>query len=97
MKTQSILVVAATTLLLSTGNAWAGSNQEINSQLKQAKFEAGTAIKHEVKNEFRRIKPSKKGVHLKAPEIDAKSGISALALLAGVLLLAVEIVWSRRT
>jgi hypothetical protein len=96
MKTRSIIVLIATTLLLSTGNALAGSDQEINSQIKQTKFEAVNVIKRKVKNEFKRMKPANQGVHLKVPEIDAKSGIRALALLAGVFLLLAEIVWSRR-
>jgi hypothetical protein len=37
-----------------------------------------------------------KGGHHKAPEIDATSGTSAIALLTGVLLLAAERVRSRR-
>jgi hypothetical protein len=45
------------------------------------------------------VKPSKRpkgGGHHKAPEIDAASGTSAIALLTGVLLLAGERIRSRR-
>jgi len=42
------------------------------------------------------IKPSKGGGHHKAPEINAASGTSAIALLTGVLLLAGERLRSRR-
>jgi len=40
--------------------------------------------------------PTKDGGHHKAPEIDAASGTSAIALMTGVLLLAAERVRSRR-
>jgi len=97
MKIRSIVVAVAMLLLLIAGNAWSGNGQEINSQINQSKVEARNEIKHEIKNEIKKIKHAKKGGHHKIPEIDATTGINALALLTGVLLLAVEIVWSRRT
>jgi len=87
MKIQHIVIAATTALLLTTGNAWAGNDHKSQPVSRPSHHESHG-------------KPSKgpKGGsgHHKAPEIDAASGTSALALLTGVLLLAGERVRSRR-
>ena len=87
MKIRHIVLAATTALLLTTGNAWAGNDYRPQS------------VSHGKSHHGHHGKPSKGpkgGGHHKAPEIDAASGTSALALLTGVLLLAGERVRSRR-
>jgi hypothetical protein len=84
MKIRHIVIATTTALLLTTGNAWASNDYRPH---------------HEKPHHEHHGKPSKGpkgGGHHKAPEIDAASGTSALALLTGVLLLAGERVRSRR-
>jgi hypothetical protein len=81
MKIRHIVIAATTALLLTTGNAWAGNDYRPY---------------HEKPHHEHHSKGPKGGSHHKAPEIDAASGTSALALLTGVLLLAGERVRSRR-
>jgi hypothetical protein len=100
MKIRHIIVAATTAFLLTSGNAWAGNNQAIKADIKQIKAEAKAEIKQikqEAKHQIKLIKLGNKGGHHKAPEINAASGTSAIALLTGVLLLAGEKVRSRRT
>jgi len=99
MKIRHIVIAATTAFLLTTGNAWAGNNQSIKAEIKQIKSEAKAEIKEikqAAKQQIKQIKIGNKGGHHKAPEINAASGTSAIALLTGVLLLAGERVRSRR-
>lgn len=88
MKIQHIVIAATTALLLTTGNAWAGNDHRPQP------------ASHGKPQPAHHGKPSKGpkggGSHHKAPEINAASGTSALALLTGVLLLAGERIRSRR-
>jgi hypothetical protein len=93
MKIKNIVVAAATVLLLITGNAWAGSSQgNPIPSFSQGKTQAKLPACHKPKP---KPKPKHKGGHHKVPEINAATGTSAIALLAGVLLLAGEGVRSR--
>lgn len=93
MKIKNIVMAAAAILLLATGNAWAGNSH-------QAGY--GKPLLHiTLPKIFHHAKPPKgpKGGshhHHKAPEINAASGTSAIALLTGVLLLTGERIRSRR-
>jgi hypothetical protein len=87
MKIKHVMVAATTALLLTTGNAWAGNDRVIKAEVKQIK----QATKHKIKQ----IKHANKSCTHKAPEIDAASGTSAIALLTGALLLAGERIRSR--
>jgi hypothetical protein len=85
MKIRYIVLAASTALLLTTGNAWAG------------------AFHGNPPPSFSHGKPQDKPTshkptvgHHKAPEINAASGTSAIALMTGVLLLVGERVRSRR-
>ena len=83
MKIQQIVLACVTVMLLTTSSVWAGDGGKNRSN--------SDAPRHgQVKNERGRG-------HVKAPEIDAASGTSAIALLTGVLLLAGEKSRSRRS
>lgn len=86
MKIQHIVLTGVTVMLLTTSSVWAKDGEKNQSN--------SNAPRHEqVKNE--RGHGRGRG-HVKAPEIDAASGTSAIALLTGVLLLAGEKSRSRR-
>lgn len=85
MKTQQILLAAATVMLLTTGPVWA-DNKEVNRPNKDAP-----------KPHHREDEPKSHHDYPRAPEIDAASGASAITLLVGALLLAGERSRSRRS
>lgn len=133
MKIQHILVSAATALLLTAGNAWAGADHRpLQVKPKPVVHVTPKPVVHVIPKPVvhvtpkpvvhvipkpiivvtpkpvivvkpkpvYHVKPSrgpKGGGHHKAPEIDAASGTSAIALLTGVLLLAGERIRSRRS
>jgi len=83
MKIQQILLAGATTImLLTTGPVWAERGGENRPHIEAHGDRHGHGHWHG---------------HVKAPEIDAASGTSAIALLAGALLLAGERSRSRRS
>lgn len=83
MKIQQILLTgAATIMLLTTGPVWAERGGENRPHIEAHEHSHGDRHGHG---------------HVKAPEIDAASGTSAIALLAGALLLAGERSRSRRS
>jgi hypothetical protein len=82
MKTQQIVLAAATVMLLTTSPVWADHHKEVNHPIHQNKDEDAPKPHHS---------------YAKAPEIDAASGASAIALLTGALLLASERSRSRRS
>jgi len=82
MNIKQILLTGATVMLLATGNAWADSR-------------GGHGPSRE-KHESSREEKEDRGTYI-APEIDAKAGTSAIALLTGVLLLVGERSRSRRS
>jgi len=88
MKIRHIVIAATTALLLTTGNAWASNDYRPHHGKPHQSAHHGKS--------FKGNKGKGGGGHHKAPEIDAASGTSALALLTGVLLLAGERVRSRR-
>jgi hypothetical protein len=85
MKIRQLLLAGVTVMLLGTGNAWAQLAPSI--QLAPDPAAADSTIS------LSRAKPKPP----KAPEIDAASGTSAIALLTGILLLVAERSRSRRT
>ncbi|WP_031437804.1 VPEID-CTERM sorting domain-containing protein [Methylobacter tundripaludum] len=89
MKTQQILLAGATTImLLTTGPVWAERGGENRPHVEAHEHGHGHGDRHGHGHWHG---------HVKAPEIDAASGTSAIALLAGALLLAGERSRSRRS
>jgi len=89
MKIQQILLAGATTImLLTTGPVWAERGGENRPHVEAHEHEHGHGDRHGHGHWHG---------HVKAPEIDAASGTSAIALLAGALLLAGERSRSRRS
>lgn len=87
MKIQQILLAGATTImLLTTGPVWAERGGENRPHVEAHEHGHGDRHGH-----------GHWHGHVKAPEIDAASGTSAIALLAGALLLAGERSRSRRS
>jgi hypothetical protein len=87
MKIQQILLAGATTImLLTTGPVWAERGGENRPHIEAHEHSHGDRHGH-----------GHWHGHVKAPEIDAASGTSAIALLAGALLLAGERSRSRRS
>jgi len=87
MKIQQILLAGATTImLLTTGPVWAERGGENRPYIEAHEHRHGDRHGH-----------GHWHGHVKAPEIDAASGTSAIALLAGALLLAGERSRSRRS
>jgi len=87
MKIQQILLAGATTImLLTTGPVWAERGGENRPHVEAHEHMHGDRHGH-----------GHWHGHVKAPEIDAASGTSAIALLAGALLLAGERSRSRRS
>jgi len=85
MKIQQLLLAGATTImLLTTGPVWAERGGENRPHIEAHEHRHGDRHGHW-------------HGHVKAPEIDAASGTSAIALLAGALLLAGERSRSRRS
>jgi hypothetical protein len=90
MKIRHIVVAASTALLLTTGNAWAANDHGAAPVILKS-------VSHVTPKPACHVKPPKKHKgHHKVPEINAANGTSAIALMAGVLLLAGERVRSRR-
>lgn len=81
MNIRQILLTSATLMLLATGNAWADRGDKGPSWEDQGP----SRIEKEDRETY------------KAPEIDAKAGTSAIALLTGFLLLVSERSRSRRS
>lgn len=81
MNIRPILLTGATVMLLATGNAWADRGDKGHSRENRGP----SKVEKEDRENY------------KAPEIDAKAGTSAIALLTGVLLLIGERSRSRRT
>ncbi|WP_027149168.1 VPEID-CTERM sorting domain-containing protein [Methylobacter tundripaludum] len=89
MKIQQILLAGATTImLLTTGPVWAERGGENRPHVEAHEHGHGHGDRHGHGHWHG---------HVKAPEIDAASGTSAIALLAGALLLAGERSRSRRS
>jgi len=84
MNIRQILLTGATVMLLVTGNAWADRGDKGHSRENRGHSKAEKVEKRDRDN-------------YKAPEIDAKAGTSAIALLTGVLLLVGERSRSRRS
>jgi hypothetical protein len=85
MKIRQILLACATVMALTTSPVWADRDNNHNRGDKVDKVDTGD-------------RGDKAGDgHFKAPEIDAASGTSAIALLTGVLLLAGERARSKRS
>ncbi len=91
MKIQQILLAGATTImLLTTGPVWAERGGENRPHIEAHEHRQGDRHGHgHGRGHWHG--------HVKAPEIDAASGTSAIALLAGALLLAGERSRSRRS
>lgn len=81
MNIRQMLLTSATLMLLAAGNAWSDRGDKGPSWENQ---------------EPSRIEKEERETY-KAPEIDAKAGTSAIALLTGVLLLIGERSRSRRS
>jgi hypothetical protein len=81
MNIRQILLTGATVMLLATGNAWADRGDKSPSR----EHRRHSKVEKEDRENY------------KAPEIDAKAGTSAIALLTGVLLLVGERSRSRRS
>jgi hypothetical protein len=88
MNIKQILLTGATVMLLATGNAWADRGDKSPSRENHGPSREN--------HESSRKEKEDRGNHV-APEIDAKAGTSAIALLTGVLLLIGERSRSRRS
>ena len=87
MKNRTILLLGITVMLLAFGNAWAGPPNRGGGPPGGGPSRGGPP---------RGGPPGGGGQH-QAPEIDAASGTSAIALLTGVLLLVAERSRARRS
>jgi len=87
MNIRQILLTGATVMLFATGNAWADRGDK------------GPSRENRGPSKVEKVEKVEKEDHgnYKAPEIDAKAGTSAIALLTGVLLLMGERTRSRRS
>jgi hypothetical protein len=89
MNFRQILLTGATVMLFATGNAWADSRGGHGP----SREDHGSSRENHGSS---REEKEDRGTHV-APEIDAKAGTSAIALLTGVLLLIGERSRSRRS
>ncbi|HEY8037318.1 MAG TPA: VPEID-CTERM sorting domain-containing protein [Methylobacter sp.] len=102
MKVQKILLAVATVMLLTTSSAWAerGGESKPHTAWHEHGHWFGHWFRHGHGHWFRHGNENGHGHGhglVKAPEIDAASGTSAIALLTGVLLLTGERYRSRRS